>query len=206
MVMPMRKQQRDVTRRKTAMPYVTSEMAAVMQHVEKVLGDKAVLEGMHFSPTALTMIRHVMMSSGTIVTDTTLAQMDIDRSMADRLGVKIACFIDDPHVLEMAEQKRTTRAEVAVDYALSLPGLKLLAVGSAPMALDRLLKRAQAEPMSDLVVLAAPTGFASVIQLKERIWDSDIPSIVVRGKKGGANVAVAIINALMNESIREQNL
>lgn len=205
--MPMqRKSQREVTRRKTAMPYVTSEMTAIMQHVARSLGDESVVESMHFSPTALTMIRHVMMTGGSIITDTTLALADVDRSLADKLGVKVDCFIDDPHVVMMAEQKRTTRAEVALDYALSLPGLKLVAVGSAPMALNQLLRRAAAEPMNEVVVLAAPTGFASVVQLKERIWDSDLASIVVRGKKGGASVVVAILNALMAESIREQNL
>lgn len=188
------------------MPYVTSEMTAIMQHVERALGDEGVVESIHFSPTALTMIRHVMMTGGSIITDTTLALADVDRTLADKLGVKVDCFIDDPHVVMLAEQKHTTRAEVALDYALSLPGLKLIAVGSAPTALNRLLQRFQAGHMTDVVVVAAPTGFASVVQLKERVWDSQMPAIVVRGKKGGASMTVAILNALMAESIREQNL
>lgn len=201
-----RKPQRDATRRKTAMPYVTSEMTAILQHVGDALGDESILESIHFSPTALTMVRHVMMSGGTIVTDTSLSLSDLDKAKAEKLGVRLACFIDDPQVLTLAEQKRTTRAEVALDYALSLPGLKLLAVGSAPMALNRLLTRAAKESLNDVVVLAVPSGFASVVQLKERIWESDLASIVVRGKKGGAGVSVALIDALMSESIRQQNL
>lgn len=205
--MPMQKKaNREGARRKTAMPYVTSEMASIMERVSNETEDHDAVGNMHFSPTALTMIRHVMMTGGTIVTDTALTMGDIDREMAAKLGISVRCYIDDPQIMNMAEQKRTTRAEVALDYALSLPGLKLIAVGSAPMALNQLLRRAAVEPMNEVVVLAAPTGFASVVQLKERIWDSDLASIVVRGKKGGASVVVAILNALMTESIREQNL
>ncbi len=188
------------------MPYVTSEMNAIMQNVGQILGDESVVESIHFSSTALTMIRHVMMSGGIIVTDTTLALADIDGNMAERLGITTECFIDEPQVVVTAEQKRKTRAEVALDYALNLPGLKMIAVGSAPMALSQLLKRAQADALGDVVVLAAPTGFASVVQLKERIWESDLASIVVRGKKGGASVVASVINALMMEAIKQQNL
>ena len=201
-----RKAERVNARRKTSMPYVTSEMTSIMERVGHDIDDREMVESMHFSPTALTMVRHVMMTGGTIVTDTTLTMGDIDREMADKLGVSVRCFIDDPQIMEIAEQKRVTRAEVALDFALSLPGLKLLAVGSAPMALNRLLQRVQTDPPADVVVLAAPTGFASVVQAKERVWESKIPAIVVRGKKGGAAVTVSIINALMAESIREQNL
>ncbi len=194
------------SRHAAAMPYVTSEMAAIMEHVKAETSDEALAQGIHFSPTALTLVRRVMMTGGTIVADTGLALSDIDKQSARKLGVSTVCYLDDPQVLALAEQKRTTRAEVALDFALSQPGVKLLVVGSAPTALDRLLRRHQAEAQSDLVVLAAPTGFASVVQLKERIWESDLPAIVVRGKRGGTSAAVSIVNALMAEFIRQLNL
>ena len=194
------------SRHAAAMPYVTSEMAAIMEHVKAETSDEALAQGIHFSPTALTLVRRVMMTGGTIVADTGLALSDIDKQSARKLGVSTVCYLDDPQVLALAEQKRPTRAEVALDFALSQPGVKLLVVGSAPTALDRLLRRHQAEAQSDLVVLAAPTGFASVVQLKERIWESDLPAIVVRGKRGGTSAAVSIVNALMAEFIRQLNL
>jgi len=193
-------------RHNTAMPYVTSEMAAIMEHVKAETGDEALAQGIHFSPTALTLVRRVMMTGGSIICDTALALSDIDKQSARRLGVSTVCYIDDPRVIALAEQRRTTRAEVALDFALSQSGAKLLVVGSAPTALDRLLRRHQSEGAGDLVALAAPTGFASVVQLKERIWESDIPAIVVRGKRGGTSAAVSIVNALMVEYIRQLNL
>ncbi len=192
--------------RKMAMPYVTSEMASIMKRVEDEIADPVLVQSLHFSPTALAIVRRVMMSGGAVVADTTLALNDIDLALAEKLNVKLHCFIDDPHVVTMAAQRRITRAEIAMDYALSLPRTKLLLIGSAPMALARLLKLRQQEPMGDMVVIAMPTGFASVVQLKERLWESDIPCIVVRGKKGGTQAAAALLNALMRESIREQGL
>ena len=53
--------------------------------------------------------------------------------------------------------------------------------------------------MSDVCVLAAPNGFASVIQIKERVLDSDMASIVVRGKKGGIQVTTVLLNAILRE-------
>lgn len=192
-------------RHRQSMPYTTSEMLSIMQYVEREIGDDTLVQSMHFSPTALTVVRRVMLSGGMIVTDTTLAQAGVDEGLTAQLGLEVNCFIDDPQVVMLAEQRRITRAEVAVDYALSLPGPKLMVIGSAPMALDKLLKRRQAGPLNDVVVLATPTGFASVIQLKERIWEIDIPSIVVRGRKGGTSSAVTILNGLMNEIVKQKN-
>lgn len=188
------------------MPYVTSEMASIMRHVQEQLGDTEVPRSLHFSPTALTVVRRVMMTGGSIIADTGLALADLDRNSAQKLGVNLVCYLDDPQVVALAEQKRITRAEVALDYALAQPGAKLLVVGSAPMALSQLLRRCQNEFPNDLVVLAAAIGFASVVQLKERVWDSRLPAIVVRGKRGGVAAASAIVNALMLESIKQQNL
>ncbi len=204
--MPRQRGQQEESGRKLAMPYVTSEMASIMRHVELELDDSTLVQSLHFSPTALSLVRRVMMSQGHVITDTMLALDEANNEIARRLNISLRCYIDDPGVVGLAEQRHITRAEVALDHALSLHGAKLLVIGSAPMALNRLLIRRQAGPLHDLVVLGMPTGFASVVQLKERLWGSDIPCIVVRGKRGGAKVCGAVLNALMAASAREQNL
>jgi precorrin-8X/cobalt-precorrin-8 methylmutase len=98
-----------------------------------------------------------------------------------------------------------TRAEVAVDYGLAVAGPKLMVVGSAPAAINRIITRRQHEPLSDVCVLAAPTGFASVVQMKERLMDSDLTSIIVRGKKGGVQATAALLNAILREIAENPN-
>lgn len=180
-------------------PYMNQDMMEIIESVERETGDHMLSQSIYFGPTALTFVKRLVEMGGSIITDTTLVAADIDERLIGQGSAKVLCFIDDPQVLRLAEQRRTTRAEVAVDYGLSVSGLKLMVVGSAPAAINRMIIRRQREPMSDVCVLAAPTGFASVVQLKERLMDSDLTSIIVRGKKGGIPLTAMILNTILRE-------
>ena len=186
-------------RRRPGTPYTNPGIANIIQTVEQETNDHALAQSIYFSPTALTHIRRLIDMGGSIITDTSLVANDIDESLLGSKGAHILCFIDDPQVVSLAEQRNATRAEVAVDYGLAVPGPKLMVVGSAPAAINRMINRRHHEPMSDVCVLAAPTGFASVVQIKERLMDSDLTSIIVRGKKGGIPATIAIMNAILRE-------
>ena len=140
---------------------MSQEMTSILAEIERETNDPALAQSIYFGPTALTHIRRLIEMGGSIVTDTMLVANDIDESLLGRNGARVVCFIDDPQVVMLAEQRRVTRAEVAVDYGLAVPGLKLMVVGSAPAAINRLIQRRMHEPMSDVCVLAAPSGFAS---------------------------------------------
>ena len=180
-------------------PYINQGMSNIIKNIEEETKDRALAQSIYFGPTALTHIKRLIEMGGTIITDTMLVANDIDTSLLGGNGAKVMCFIDDPQVVNLAEQRRVTRAEVAVDYGLAVPGMKLMVVGSAPAAINRMISRRQREPMSDVCVLAAPTGFASVVQIKERLMDSDLTSIIVRGKKGGVPVTLTLLNAILRE-------
>ena len=189
----------DATRHQIGTPYVNQGVANIIKAVEEETRDHALGQSIYFGPTALTHIKRLLETGGSIITDTTLVANDIDASLLAGSETHILCYIDDPQVVFLAEQRHVTRAEVAVDCALAVPGPKLIVVGSAPAAINRILQRRQHEPMSDVCVLAAPTGFASVVQMKERLMDSDLTSIVVRGKKGGVPATVTLMNAILRE-------
>ena len=192
-------------RHRMGIPYINQGMSNIIKSIEEETKDRALAQSIYFGPTALTHIKRLIEMGGTIITDTMLVANDIDTSLLGGNGAKVMCFIDDPQVVSLAEQRRVTRAEVAVDYGLAVPGMKLMVVGSAPAAINRMIIRRQREPMSDVCVLAAPTGFASVVQLKERLMDSDLTSIIVRGKKGGVPVALTLLNAILREIEAENN-
>lgn len=186
-------------RHRVGIPYLNQEMANILGIVEQETGDMSLAQSIYFSPTALTHIKRLIDMGGSIIADTTLVANDINTSLLGTKGAKVFCFIDDPQVVQLAEQRRVTRAEIAVDYGLSLQGPKLMVVGSAPSAIGRLIQRRMHEPMSDVCVLAAPSGFASAVQLKERLLDSDLASIIVRGKKGGIPATVTLLNAILKQ-------
>lgn len=201
----IRRTQGEGNRHAVGMPYMTQEMASILAEIERETNDASLSQSIYFSPTALTHIKRLIEMGGTIITDTTLVQNGIDASLMGNKGAKVACFIDEPQVISLAEQRRITRAEIAVDYGLAMPGPKLMVVGSAPAAINRMIRRRQHEPMSDVCVLAASTGFASVVQLKEKLIDSDLTSIVVRGKKGDIPVTITILNAILREIMKNAN-
>ena len=192
-----RQPQRGAASRRFGIPYISAEVSEIIAQIEKDTADPQLAQSLQFSPTALTHIKRLVAAGGTILVDTQLITADIDYSTLEGTNTRVRCFIDDPEVLQLAEIRHTTRAEIAVDIGLAIPGPKLLVVGSAPAALNRVLIRRQHEPLSEVCVLAAPSGFANVVQLKEKLRDSDMAYIVARGKKGGTVVTDGILNAIL---------
>ncbi len=192
-----RQPQRGISNRRTGLPYISPEAAEIIALVEAETQDVQLAQSLQFSPTSLTHIKRMLASGGTIVVDTSLVASDVDLSALESTDAKIKCFIDDPNVIQLAEVRHTTRAEIAVDIGLSLPGPKLMVVSSAPAALNRILVRRKLEPLSDVCVLAAPSGFANVVQLKEKLRESDMAYIVARGKKGGIAQTATILNNIL---------
>ena len=84
----------------------------------------------------------------------------------------------------------------AADIAIS--GRRtIFAIGNAPTALITLRNMYDAEKFTPDFIIGVPVGFVNVVEAKELIAETDIPYIINRGRKGGSNVAAAIVNALL---------
>ena len=155
-------------------------------------------ETLRFSPDAVERGRTALKQGCTVVTDTTMAQAGINKRALERLGGKTACFIAHPEVARRAKEAGTTRSAAAVDFAAeTLTGPLLFAVGNAPTALLRLCELVEAGRLSPALVIGVPVGFVNVVEAKELALTLQVPHIVARGRKGGSNVAAAIVNALL---------
>ena len=73
----------------------------------------------------------------------------------------------------------------------------IFAVGNAPTALISLYELMTESTWRPAFVIGVPVGFVNVEAAKELILKTDVPYIVNRGRKGGSNVAAAIVNALL---------
>ena len=49
-----------------------------------------------------------------------------------------------------------------------------------------------------------PVGFVNVVEAKEEIMALGVPYIVARGRKGGSNVAAAIVNAVLYQMVQRE--
>ncbi|MBQ3667988.1 MAG: precorrin-8X methylmutase [Clostridia bacterium] len=190
--------------RRMNVPFTSEETQSIVAKTLARTQDEALAQSLQFSPTVVSNIRRLITNGGTIVTDTDILMRSLKLDGLDESLVKVKCFIDDPEVLLKANAKGVTRAEVATDMALTMPGNKLLILGSAPAALSRLLAHRQCEPLVDVSLLCTVTGYAAAVQLKEKLRESDMAFIVTRGKSGGTMAAQAVFEAVL-ETIRENS-
>ena len=140
----------------------------------------------------------------TLITDTEMIKAGISKKLANQLGVKIVCFVGNPVVADKAKAESITRSMAAIDVAMALPGKKVFAIGNAPTALYRILEWCGKENQDVEAVIGVPVGFVGAAESKEALWQQDIPAIISKGRKGGSTIAVAIINAVLREAVKQR--
>ena len=135
-----------------------------------------------------------------VVTDVRMVTSGIRKAMVDKLGIEVKCYLDDPRVAVMAAQGNITRTQAGVQLAVEEHPDALYAFGNAPTALIELTKHIRRGTAQPCGVVAAPVGFVNVKESKWRLkyGCSQIPAIIVEGRKGGSNVAATIINAILS--------
>ena len=132
-----------------------------------------------------------------IVTDTNMALSGINKKALSRFGGETHCFMADEAVAREAKERELTRAYVSMERGAKLGVKTIFAVGNAPTALVSLYELYRDRGFRPDLVIGVPVGFVNVEAAKELILDSDLDYIVNRGRKGGSNVAAAIVNALL---------
>lgn len=166
---------------------------AVIKRVIHTTADFDWLDILWFSPGVMRALIDGLRRGCTLYTDTTMALSGINKTLLQQLGCECRCYISDPRVVAAAKAQGITRSMAAVDIALAESGEKLFVFGNAPTALFRLLEQ-QANPTA---VIGVPVGFVGAAESKAALKNSGLPSIVACGRKGGSNVAAAIINATL---------
>ena len=134
----------------------------------------------------------------TIVTDVTMVTSGIRKGALQRLGVEAKCYLSDPRVAQMAEEKGITRTQAGIRLAVEKHPDALFAFGNAPtalMELCELIRKGKAHPAG---IIAAPVGFVHVRESKHMVKPfREIPKIIVEGRKGGSNLAATLCNAIL---------
>ncbi|KGK86952.1 precorrin-8X methylmutase [Clostridium sp. HMP27] len=132
----------------------------------------------------------------TIYTDTNMAKSGINKAALKKLNCKVECFVDREDVAEVAKERGITRSMAAVEKAVE-EGVEFFVFGNAPTALFKLKELTLEGKANPKFIIGSPVGFVGASESKEEIEKMDTPMITVRGRKGGSNVAAAIVNALM---------
>ncbi|SHE59454.1 cobalt-precorrin-8 methylmutase [Vibrio gazogenes] len=152
------------------------------------------LEILKFSPTVLTGLQAQIAAGCVFYTDTTMVLAGMNKSLLRQFGCEVRCYIADPDVAAIAKAQGKTRSMVAVEKALAESDDAVFVFGNAPTALFQLLQSAGAKRP---VTIGVPVGFVGAAESKQALYDSDFPFITALGRKGGSNVAAAIVNAVL---------
>ena len=173
------------------------EQEAVIKRVIHTTADLEYAEKMYFSSHAISQISNAFQNGADIVTDTQMAKAGINKALLASFGGQVHCFMSDNDVAEQAKLRGVTRAVVSMEKACRLEKPLVFAIGNAPTALIRLCELMKTGRLTPAGVIGVPVGFVNVVESKELLMQTDVPSIITLGRKGGSNIAAAVCNALL---------
>ena len=136
-------------------------------------------------------------NKATIYIDTNMALSGINKRKLEALGCKYKCFVSDEEVAKLAKEKGITRSMAAVEVASREEGKKIFVLGNAPTALYKVIEMRNNSQLDVEAVVGVPVGFVGAEESKDELAKTDIPYIISKGRKGGSNLAAAIINAIL---------
>ena len=155
-------------------------------------------ETVRIHPDAVAAGTAAIRNGKSIITDTNMARVGIRQGDLDPLGATVKCYMSDSAVAENAKAAATTRAHAAVDAAVSDMNGGIYVVGNAPTALLHLIERVKEKKAQPALIIGLPVGFVNAAESKAELLKLDQPPFITNvGRKGGSNVAAAVVNALI---------
>lgn len=180
------------------------DIAPIVKRVIHTSADFEYADTLRFSPDVVQKAQDAIRRGAHIITDTNMARAGINKKILAQFGGEVHCFVAEEDVAAEAKQRGVTRSTVSMEHAAKLNVPLIFAIGNAPTALIELSRLMKQEAFKPELIIGVPVGFVNVVESKELIIQSDVPYIVARGRKGGSNVAAAIVNALLYQMVRRE--
>lgn len=155
------------------------------------------LDILKISDKAVESIIDALKNNATVYTDTNMALSGINKKRLEALGCKYKCLVADEKTAKLAKEKSITRSMAAVEIAAKEPGRKLFVFGNAPTALYKAMEMKNSNELELDAIVGVPVGFVGAAESKDELEKTEIPYIISKGRKGGSNLAAAIINAIL---------
>ena len=173
-----------------------SRYEAVIKRCIHTSADFEYADSLYFTEGIIETVQEAIKNGAYIVTDTKMAQAGINKKRIEAYGGKVLCFIGDEDVAQEAKARGVTRSLVSMEKAAQLDRPVIFAIGNAPTALISICDLVKAGKLRPAAVIGVPVGFVNVVESKEQVIKLGVPAIVARGRKGGSNIAAAIVNAI----------
>lgn len=180
------------------------EYDLLIRRVIHTTADFDYVDTLTFSPHAVEQMKKAILAGCHVVTDTTMAMAGINKKTLAQFGGQVHCFVADEDVAKEAKERGVTRSLVSMEKAARLDKPLIFAVGNAPTALFSICELIRAGKLDPAMVIGVPVGFVNVVEAKEELIRTAPHYVVARGRKGGSNVAAAIVNSVLYQLVNRE--
>ena len=142
-------------------------------------------------------MKKALLSGCKIYTDVEMVRTGINKRKLASWGGSVECKIADPEIAKYAKEHGITRSIAAMrHFGKELDGA-IVAIGNAPTALYKAMEMRDSKELNLDAIVGVPVAFVGAAESKDELEKTDIPYIISKGRKGGSNLAAAIINAIL---------
>lgn len=193
---------------------IEAEMAAhefsarqwpVVRRMIHACADFSIADGVAFHCGPIKAIHEAVRRGAPIYCDSNMIRSGVSVARLGRMNSgysreSVHCLIADPEVAKIAKERGCTRALAALEKGREFLDGALVLIGNAPMALAGLVRLAEQEGVRPAAVIGMPVGFVHVVESKQMLLATDIPSIVLQGRRGGSPLAVAALHGALESA------
>lgn len=166
----------------------------IIRRVIYATGDFDYRTCLYFSPQALAAGAAALAARTTIVVDVPMVQVGITPMLQGRFANPVYCSME---ALTRPQRGKSEAAWGMETLAQRYPEA-IFVVGSAEPALAALVDLIQRGEIQPALVIGTPAAFLDEVGLKGRLRHTPVAQVTVEGRKGGATVATAIMEGLID--------
>lgn len=180
----------------------TPEEWIIVRRMIHATGDLSIAPLIRFNDNAVEIGIESLAKGSSIFCDSNMIKNGIStvklKNMNDSYcGGSINCFIADDDVADYAKKNNMTRAASAVEKAGNNLSNSIIMIGNAPSALIKIIEKYYNKEIKPNLIIGMPVGFVNVIESKKLLTETDLPYIIIEGRRGGSPLAVATLHALV---------
>ena len=173
--------------------------------IKRIIHTTADFEYAHLfeaSNNAVELCKEALNSGCKIYADTSMIVAGVSKPSLEKLNCQTECFVHHPEVIDRAKQLGITRSICGIDKAAENNEFKIYVIGNAPTALVRICELAKEGKINPSLVIGVPVGFVGAAESKQMLKESGLPYMIIRGRKGGSTVGVAILNSILYDLVK----
>jgi precorrin-8X/cobalt-precorrin-8 methylmutase len=174
------------------------DVARVAVRMVHACGQVDLVADLAFSPDVVARAREALDAGAPVLCDARMVASGITRRRLPRDN-EVVCTLDDPRTPGLAADLGTTRTAAALELWRDRLEGAVVAIGNAPTALFHLLEMVAAGAPRPAAVVGVPVGFIGAAESKEALAATDLPHLVVHGRRGGSAITAAAVNAIASD-------